>query len=108
MQNIHHKPIKRFGFGGTIHDDSGLWRLRLEYTRLILTQMKLAGYVPRLDIPVDFTIEYNQDSNYFYFEISLYGVYVGKRKSNWILGVRGTTVLYAPQSKLNEFLSESA
>jgi hypothetical protein len=108
MKTLHHKPIKRFGFDGIIHDDAGLWRLRLEYTRLILSQMKIAGYVPRLDIPVDFTIEYNHKSEYFEFEISVYGIYVGKRKSEWILGVDETTVLYAPQIKLNEYLSESA
>jgi hypothetical protein len=108
MTKLHHKPIKRFGLEGIIHDDSGLWRLRLEYTRLILVQMKVAGYVPRLDIPVDFTLEYNHKSQYFEFKISLYGIYVGKRKSEWILGVDETTVLYAPQNKLSEFLSESA
>jgi hypothetical protein len=108
MEKIHHRPIKRFGFDGIIHSDSGLWRLRVEYTRLILTQMKIAGYVPRVDIPVDFTIEYNEDKNYFEFQISVYGIYVGKRKSEWILGVNETTVLCAPPNKLNESLSESA
>lgn len=108
MKNIHHKPIKRFGLDGVIYDDSGLWRLKIEYMRLLLLQMRAAGYVPRFDIPVDFTIEYNERKNYFEFEISLYSVYVGKRKSEWILGVNGTTVLHVPPSKLNEYLSESA
>jgi len=108
MTKLHHKPIKRFGLGGIIHDDSGLWRLKDEYKRLILTQMKIAGYVPRIDIPVDFTIGYNKKKEYFEFELSIYGIYVGKRKSEWILGVDETTVLYAPQNKLNAYSSESA
>jgi hypothetical protein len=108
MTKLHHKPIKRFGLDGIIHDDSGLWRLRLEYSKLILSQMKLAGYVPRTDIAADFTIVYNHKKEYFEFELSIYGIYVGKRKSEWILGVDETTVLFAPQSKLNEYLSESA
>jgi hypothetical protein len=108
MTKMHHKPIKRFGLDGTIADDSGLWRLRLEYTRLILLQMRLSGYVPRFDIPVDFTIEYNDKQENFNFEMSIYGIYVGKRKSEWILGVHETTILYAPPSKSNEYLSESA
>jgi hypothetical protein len=108
MTKLHHKPIKRFGLDGIINDDSDLWRLRLEYRSLILTQMKIAGYVPRLDIPADFTLVYNHRNEHFEFELSIYGIYVGKRKSEWILGVDETTVLYAPPSRLNEYLSESA
>ncbi len=108
MKSLHHKPIKRFGFGGIISDDSNLWRLRQEYEKLILSQMKMSGYVPRLDIPVDFTIEYNYKSKYFYFEISIYGIHVGKRKSNWIIGVNKTEVLTAHPTRLSEYLSESA
>jgi hypothetical protein len=85
-----------------------LWRLKDEYRKLILTQMKIAGYVPRVDIPEDFTIGYNKKKEYFEFELSIYGIYVGKRKSEWILGVDETTILYAPQSKLSAYLSESA
>ena len=108
MKKLHHKPIKRFGFEGIIHDDSGLWRLRQAYINLIDTQMRIAGYVPRVDIPVDFTIEYNHDKKYFEFEISVYAVYVGKRKSEWIIGVDETKVITAPLSRLKEYLSESA
>jgi hypothetical protein len=108
MENLHHKPIKRFGFSGIIHDDSGLVRLRKEYVKLIIMQMRFAGYVPRVDIPTDFTIEYNYKKEYFEFEISLYGVYVGKRKIDWIIAVKGTEVLTVPQNRLSEYLSESA
>jgi hypothetical protein len=108
MTKLHHKPIKRFGLDGIIHDDSGLWRLKEEYKKLVLTQMQLSGYVPRVDIPLDFTIEYNKKKEYFEFKLSIYGIYVGKRKSEWILGVDATTILYAPPNKLNAYLPESA
>ena len=108
MKKLHHKPIKRFGIDGIIHDDSGLVRLRQEYIKLILMQMRFAGYVPRVDIPLDFTIEYNYKKNYFEFELSIYGVYVGKRKIDWIIGVNETEVLTVAQSKLSEYLSELA
>jgi hypothetical protein len=108
MEKLHHKPVKRFGLDGIIHDDSGLWRLKLEYIKLLLAKMRLSGYVPRVDIPIDFTVQYNYKKEYFEFEISMYAVYVGKRKSEWILGVKGTTILYAPQSKLKEYLSALA
>ena len=108
MKKLHHKPIKRFGIDGIIYDDSGLWRLKQEYIKLILMQMRFSGYVPRVDIAVDFTIEYNSEKEYFEFEMSLYGVYVGKRKIDWIIGVNETKVLTVAQSKLSEYLSELA
>jgi hypothetical protein len=68
--------------------------------------MKLLGYVPRLDIAQDFTLEYRQDKKYFEFELTLYGVYVGKKKSEWIIGIDETKPIFTPQSKLNEFSQE--
>ena len=106
MDTLHHKPIKRFNLKGSIYDDSAIVRLREEYGKLLITEMKLSGYVPRLDINQDFTIEYNQEKNYFEFELTLYGVYVGKKKSEWILGIDETRVLLTPQNRLNVFSQE--
>jgi hypothetical protein len=106
MKSFHHKPIKKFGFEGIIYDDSAIVRLRDEYTNLIYTQMKLSGYVPRLDINQDFTIEYNDKAKHFEFILSIYGTYVGKKKSEWITGIDGNTVIYTQQSKSKEFLQE--
>jgi hypothetical protein len=108
MTNVHHKPLKRFGLEGTIHDDSAIWRLKIEYMRLIISEMRLSGYVPRVDIAPDFTIGYNERSESFNFELSLYGIYVGKRKSEWIFGVDETTVIPIQPSKLEEYLREAA
>ena len=102
MKSIHHKPIKRFGFNGKIDSDSHIARLKQKYEEIILTQMKLSGYVPRVDIDIDFTLEYNHSAEYFEFEISIYGVYVGKKKSKWITGIDKTTVLYLRQGKQKE------
>jgi hypothetical protein len=108
MENIHHKAIKRFKLDGTIYDDSYLPRLKEQYLDLLGSEMKLSGFVPRLDIDADFTIEYNEKSKYFTFRISKYGTYVGKRKAQWIEGIDGTTVIRTPQSRLNEFLRAAA
>ena len=108
MQKIHHKAIKRFGLSGQIKDDADLMRLRFEYNKIILMQMRLSGYVPRIDIDTDFTLSYNHKSEYFEFELSIYGIYVGKKKSKCIIGVMGNQVLYLPLSKQKESLSESA
>jgi hypothetical protein len=107
MHNLHHKPLKRFGLDGSIYTDSAIPRLRQEYTSLLKMEMKMCGYVPRIDIDPDFTIEYNS-RGYFYFELSIYGVFVGKRKSEWIMGIDGTRVIPIQKSRLNEFSSEAA
>jgi hypothetical protein len=108
MASLHHKPLKRFSLDGSICDDSAIWRLKEEYVGLVISQMRLSGYVPRLDITPDFTLEYNEQKNYFNFELSLYGIYVGKRKSEWIFGVDEQTIIPIQPNKLNEYSSEAA
>ena len=106
MQYLHHKSIKKFSLDGSIHDDSALARLRGEYIRLLSIEMELSGYAKRLDIDPDFTIRYNENNNTYDFVLTMYGVYVGKNKSQWITGIDGTTVIYTQKSKSNEFSQE--
>ena len=80
-----HKSIKRFSLDGEIYDDSHIIRLKEQYYNLIVDGMKSDGYVPRYDIDTDFTISYNGKT--FNFEISIYGVYVGKRTAECIAGI---------------------
>jgi hypothetical protein len=99
MNKIYHKPIKRFHLDGKIHDDADLVRLKMEYVKLVLDQMRMSGYVPKFDIDTDFTIEYNHKKEYFEFELSIYAVFVGKKKSKWILGIHGNQVIHSHQNK---------
>jgi len=108
METMHHKPIKKFGINGLINDDSSIIRLRSEYRRLLDSEMRIAGYVPRLDLSEDFTIEFNQKKEYFEFTLSIYAVYVGKKKSEWILGIDETRVISMTKSKSDVFLREVA
>lgn len=108
MSSYHHRPIKKFQVDGLIHDDSAITRLRQEYDRLLTSEMRFAGYVPRLDIMQDFTIQYNHDKQYFEFILSMYGVFVGKKKSEWIIGLDGTTAIYTHQNKSIEYSREQA
>jgi len=102
MASVHHKPIKRFNLSGVIHDESALGRLKLEYIRLLVSEMKLTGYVQRFDIEVDFTVDYNSKKKYFEFEITVHGIYVGRKQSEWIDGIDGHKVIYTPPNKLKE------
>jgi len=108
MVNVHHKQIKKFSLDGSIYDDSAIERLKKEYVKLIVTEMRLSGYVLRIDIAPDFTIEYNEKGESFNFELSLYGIYVGKRKSEWIFAVDETRVIPIQQNKSEEFSKEVA
>ena len=105
-ESYHHKPIKRFYLDGIIHDDSMIGRLKEEYIRLLISEMKLSGYVPRIDLDPDFTIGYNDIKNFFEFELSIQAVYAGKRKSEWIAGIDGTKPIFIPQSKSSESLQD--
>jgi len=104
--SYHHKPIKRFYLDGIIHDDSMIGRLKDEYIRLLATEMRLSGYVPRLDLDPDFTIRYNEIKNFFEFKLSVQAVYAGKRKSEWISGIDGTNPIFIPQTKSVESLQD--
>jgi len=108
MVKMHHKPIKKFNLDGKIHSDSLIGKLRVEYVRLLKTEMKLLGYVPRLDIDEDFTISYNEKKQYFEFELSIYGIFVGKKQSEWIMGIDGTLVVPILSNRSAESLREAA
>lgn len=108
MESLHHKAIKKFCLEGDIYDDATIARLKTEYVKLLTLEMKLSGYVPRLDIDPDFTIEYNIKAEIFRFTLSLHGVYVGKKKSEWIQGIDGTQVIPIVPNKSNEFSQEQA
>lgn len=104
--SYHHKTIKRFYLDGIIHDDSMIGRLKDEYIRLLVSEMRLSGYVPRIDLDPDFTIRYNEIKNFFEFKLSVQAVYAGKRKSECIAGIDGTTPIFIPQNKSSESLQD--
>ena len=102
MTSFHHKTIKKFDLDGIINDDSIIGRLKIEYIRLLTSELRLSGYVPRLDIDPDFTIGYNEEKEYFEFKVSVYGIYVGKKQSKWIIGIDGAVPVYTHQNKSSE------
>ena len=102
MANYHHKAIKKFYLDGVIHDESAIGRLKIEYIRLLVSEMRINGYVPRFDIDPDFTIGYNESKEIFNFALSVHGIYVGKRNSEWISGIDGTKAIPTQKNKLKE------
>jgi hypothetical protein len=106
MANYHHKPIKKFNLNGVIHDESALGRLKQEYIRLLESEMRLSGYVPRLDIDPDFTVDYNDRKKYFEFELTVHGIHTGRKQSEWIEGIDVSKPIYTQKSKSKEFSQE--
>jgi hypothetical protein len=106
MANYHHKPIKKFNLNGIIHDESALGRLKQEYIRLLESEMRLSGYVPRLDIDPDFTVDYNDRKKYFEFELTVHGIHTGRKQSECIEGVDGSKPIYTQKNKSKEFSQE--
>ena len=106
MANYHHKPIKKFNLSGVINDESTLGRLKQEYIRLLESEMRLSGYVPRLDIDPDFTLDYNHKKKYFEFELTVHGIYTGRKQSEWIAGIDGNKVVHTQKNRSKEFSQE--
>lgn len=92
-----HKSIKRFSLEGEIYDDSHIIRLKEQYVLMIVNGMKADGYVPRYDIDTDFTLSYNGKT--FDFKISVYGVYVGKRKAECLEGIDKSSPVIASSTQ---------
>jgi hypothetical protein len=106
MANYHHKPIKKFFLDGIIHDESAIGRLKGESIRLVVSEMRLSGYVPRFDIDPDFTIDYNETKKNFYFALTIHGVYIGRKQSEWILGIDVTQPVPIQKNRLSESLQD--
>ena len=102
MQQFHHKPIKKFSLDGQIHDESAIPRLKIEYIKLLVSEMRLSGHVPRIDINPDFTLLYDNRRQLFNFKITVYGIYIGKKKSEWILAVDEHRPIYTQKNKSKE------
>jgi hypothetical protein len=105
---ISHKSIKRFYLNGEIGDDALIPRMKDQYIVILKNSMKYKGYVIRYDIDPDFTISYNGKG--FDFELSVYGVYVGKKRAQWISGIDGNRVVEntIQRNKLDESYSHVA
>jgi hypothetical protein len=76
---MNHKNIKRFQVNVIFKDDSDMIRVRAQYESLLTQDMKGRGYARVLDIDPAFSVEF--DGETWVFLMTLYGVYVGKKKA---------------------------
>lgn len=72
-----------------IKSDSDIARLRDMYQHLLIDEMRTKGYVPVLDLDIQWSLRYNHDKDNYAFNLEMYGVFVGKKKSWELEGFSG-------------------
>ena len=100
-----HEEIIRYSLDGEI-TDANLESHKAQLVEVLETQMREDGIVPSLDLDPGFTIEYDSSRDTFVFELSVYGVYIGKEGDLW--GTAGVTsgkkiMKHTPLTKLKQF-----
>ena len=76
---MNHKNIKKFQVRVEFKDDSDMIRIRAQYESLLTQDMRGKGYLRVLDLDPSFSVEFNGET--WVFLMTLYGVYVGKKKA---------------------------
>ena len=95
-----HRTIKRFGMDGKVQSSTAFSKVQEMYINLLEEKMRDQGYVPRLDIGMEWTT--TRRKSHSDFEISLYGSYVG-RKTAWVIdGIDNGRPISIRQSKQSE------
>ena len=87
------KTIHNFTMSGVIGDDSQIVLAREHYERTLIQQMRDGGYVPVLDMSPQFNINYIEHKNQYSFVLTMFGVFVGKKKALTIEGFSGQQFL---------------
>lgn len=81
-----HSNVKRFQVEGIIKDDADFPRLRTQFEDMLVKDMRSCGYIPVLDLGPFFSTEYRIDQSYN-FVVTVYGVYLGRRRAWEIMGI---------------------
>jgi len=74
-----HKEIKKFKIDVKFKDDSDIIRIKNQYENLLSSDMRSKGYLRILDLDPAFSVQFNGES--WNFIMTIYGMYVGKRKA---------------------------
>lgn len=81
-----HKAIKRFQIDGSIKDEKDIPRLKDQYVKILVEQMRDSGYVQVLDLTPAFSTQYDSVKQKFDFLLTMHGVYYGN-KAKTLYGV---------------------
>ena len=81
MTTTLHRKIKQFSIDGQFLNDALTLDIKNLNERLLDVQMRDMGYIRALDLDPAWTTEYNHFQDEWRFRMTIYGFYVGKRKS---------------------------
>jgi hypothetical protein len=84
---VTHKAIKRFQMDGIIKDDKDIPRLREQYIKLMIDDMRGRGYVQHLDVAPAFSVSYNSEKSNYSFLLTIHGVYYGPNRAKELYGI---------------------
>lgn len=96
-----HKDLKRFHIESEIADDSFFIQQRVTQENLLIDMMREGGYIPVLGLGPFWSTSLNENGRYDSV-LSIYGVYVGKRKSWEFMGMDGSGTLYPSSTPKNK------
>jgi hypothetical protein len=82
-----HRPIKKFSMTGTVASDADFIRIREQYEKLLVTDMRDDGCVPVLGLGPLWSTLYDEEEDNYSFELTIYGISVGRKKSLEIEGM---------------------
>lgn len=91
---VNKKRIRSFTIDGIVADDSSLTTNRSKMEKVLDTKIRFDGYVPHLDLDTNYFISYDANREIFNFSLTMFAVYVGKKKSWEIVGITGTKYIY--------------
>lgn len=96
-----HEEIKRFGHEGVVAGSVDVIEFKQNMVRWVEAEMKDEGFIPALDIEVQYTQDYSAADDTYKYRLSIYGLYVGRDKAWDAVGVmNGRTIQkYTPQIK---------
>ena len=95
-----HEDIERFSLDGEI-DSAKLVEAKDRLVHFLESSMRDAGFVLALDMEPQFTREYNPQTEKYTFQLSVYGIKVGRAKACGVAGIMGgkTIPLSTPKPK---------
>lgn len=81
-----HDTIKKFSLHGEL-DDRVVVQAKERMIAFLESMMRDKGCVPSLDLDPQFTTRYIAEKEKFEFDLSVYGIYVGREESCSVSGV---------------------
>ena len=87
------KKIHRFKIDGLFKDDKYLQRIKRQFSKLLEEDFRERGYIRVLDLDEYFMVEYDHDKEEYSFQLTVYAVYVGKRKAKIWTGISNSGLI---------------